>query len=238
MTNNMNKSFPPAFPLQIASSYRAFQQAYGAKNGTKKMSSMAAVVVLHVVVGAVFLAGLTHSVVTPKPKELEFKVLLPEIKPPKPIDTVRDVKQNAPVFNAIFVEPPSVSIDQTRADPAISIIPGQPSAKLLSGPATGFVDTGIGAKTSAPAVGVACPNSREVQTTMRYPTQARRDGIQGNVVARFMVGADGLIQDVRIVSSSNSALNRAVISAVGQFRCVGQGQDVMVEAPFVFRLND
>ena len=73
---------------------------------------------------------------------------------------------------------------------------------------------------------------------MSYPTQARRDGIQGNVVARFMVGANGAIRDISIASTSNQALNRAVINAVGQFRCVAQGQDVMVEAPFVFRLND
>ncbi len=238
MTNNMNKSFPPAFPTQITSAQVAFQQAYGEKNGTKKLSSMAAVVALHVVVGALFLAGLTHSVVAPKPKDYEFRILPPEIKTPKPVDTAPNIKPNVPVFNVIIVEPPPVSYDQPRIELPISAGTGQASDSPSSGPANGAVDNGIATKTSAPTVGVACPNSREVQTTMSYPAQARRDGIQGNVVARFVVGANGVIRDISITSSSNQALNRAVISAVAEFRCVGQGQDVMVEAPFVFRLKD
>ena len=67
--------------------------------------------------------------------------------------------------------------------------------------------------------------------------RARRDGLQGDILARFVVGSAGDIRNVDIVSSSQRAFNSTVINAVRQFNCVAQGRDVEVEVPFTFRLE-
>ena len=66
---------------------------------------------------------------------------------------------------------------------------------------------------------------------------ARREGLQGEVVAQFLVAAKGEIRNINIVSSSNRAFNNAVMNAVKQFSCVGQGREVTVEVPFSFKLD-
>ena len=37
--------------------------------------------------------------------------------------------------------------------------------------------------------------------------------------------------------TSNKIFDRAALGAVQQFACIGQGQDVRVQVPFVFRLE-
>jgi periplasmic protein TonB len=86
-------------------------------------------------------------------------------------------------------------------------------------------------------LGVACPNAAQVQSSIRYPVQAVREGIEGDVIARFVVAASGEIKNIIIVSSANRVFNNVVTQAVQQFGCQGQGRDVWVEAPFSFRLN-
>ena len=95
---------------------------------------------------------------------------------------------------------------------------------------TGAIATG--------ALGVACPNAQRVREDMRYPVAARREGIQGDVLIRFVVGVSGEIKNINTVSSSNRALSNSAVAAIKQFSCAGQGQDVLVEVPFNFRLND
>jgi len=72
---------------------------------------------------------------------------------------------------------------------------------------------------------------------VNYPVQARLDGLQGDVLARFIVGAAGDIRNVQIIRSSNRVFNAPVLAAVKQLNCVAQGQDVAVEMPFWFRLE-
>ena len=85
---------------------------------------------------------------------------------------------------------------------------------------------------------VVCPNSRAIQSEMRYPTQARREGVQGEVIVQFILTANGAVINQRIISSASPLLNRAALNAVSQFQCMGVGRDVAVEAPFVFRLGE
>ena len=88
------------------------------------------------------------------------------------------------------------------------------------------------------AVDVACPNAQRVRASILYPATARREGVQGDVLVRFLVGVTGEIKNISIVSSSNRALNHAAVSAVELFSCAAQGQDISVEVPFSFRLQD
>jgi len=45
-----------------------------------------------------------------------------------------------------------------------------------------------------------------------YPREALKDGIEGDVVIEFTVGANGQIKDVVIKSSSNRVFNRSSMS--------------------------
>ena len=88
------------------------------------------------------------------------------------------------------------------------------------------------------SVGVACPNSKEVREAAKYPPQARKDGLQGDVELEFTVGTNGEIKDINVVSSSNRVFNSAAISSVRQFKCNAQGSDVKVRVPYSFKLTE
>ena len=89
-----------------------------------------------------------------------------------------------------------------------------------------------------PSVGVACPNSQQIRTEIKYPPQARKDGLQGEVLVEFTVTASGEIKDIDIKSSSNRAFNSASINATRMFKCNAQARDVRVQVPYSFKLVD
>jgi protein TonB len=153
----------------------------------------------------------------------------PKTKPePQKAKPAAAVKTTTPPVEA----PPVVELPVERAAETVST----PALELPSiAPAQ---DTSPGVATSdGGGVAAACPNSQAIRTGMRYPMNARRDGLEGDVVARFIVGVDGRIRDIAIVSSTQRAFNSVVINAVGQFKCHGQAREVAVEVPFSFRLN-
>ena len=221
MTNYMNYSL---------------QRVYQSKTGSRKISSFVVVVFIHLVVGAVLLSGLTRTYATlSKPSAID--ILPPDTKPlqqPK-----KWIEQPVARYEVVVsvIPPPDFPINLPREATADTSQVGDSSTTQEILP-TG----GQSSEHSPPAITraaeVACPNSREVQASMLYPAQARRSGIQGDVIARFVVGANGSIRDIAIISSTSQTLDRAVINAVAQFRCVGQGQDIVVEAPFSFKLHD
>lgn len=225
MTNNMNYGL---------------QQTYGTKTGNKldrkKFSSFALVVAIHLILGAVLLTGLTQTYVTPG-KLVPIVILPPVIKPPQLTPKSIELPVASRVLTLPVIPVPDFPIDL----PPTAIVDTRSASDGLppqgAGPTTSSGGE-VGTSTAVPTVGVVCPNSREVQSNMAYPAVARRAGIQGDVIARFLVGANGTIRDIAIVSSSSSSLNRAVVSAVAQFRCTGQGHEVAVEAPFSFRLHE
>ncbi len=225
MTNNMNYGL---------------QQTYDTKAGNKldrkKFSSFALVVAIHLTLGAVLLTGLTQTYVPPG-KPVPIVILPPVIKPPQLTPKSIELPVASRVLTLPVIPVPDFPIDlpPTAIVDTRSASDGLPSQG--AGPTTASGGE-IGMSTAVPTVGVVCPNSREVQSNMAYPAAARRAGVQGDVIARFLVSANGTIRDIAIVSSSSSSLNRAVVSAVAQFRCTGQGHEVAVEAPFSFRLHE
>jgi len=86
-------------------------------------------------------------------------------------------------------------------------------------------------------VGVVCPNSTQVRAGIRYPREAIKDGLTGDVVVAFTVGTDGNVKDLRVTTSAAPVLDRAAENAVRQFHCIAQGQEVRVQVPFSFKLD-
>ena len=76
-----------------------------------------------------------------------------------------------------------------------------------------------------------------------YPARAKRQGVQGTVLLRLLIGTDGLVQKVEVVSSSRDrGLDDAAMNAVGLWRFkpaveFGVAIDQWIEVPIVFRLK-
>jgi protein TonB len=74
-----------------------------------------------------------------------------------------------------------------------------------------------------------------------YPPQARREGREGVVKLRIVVGTDGRVQEVRVVSDPGSGFGEAAIRAAKRrfrFRPARIGQEpVATEIPFTVRFE-
>ena len=197
------------------------------RSPVKHLVGLAAVLLLHIVVGYALVNGLARKMVEVIKSPMETKIIEEANKPP-PDDTPPPPPKLAPLPPA-FVPPPEVQIQAPAApQPTISnttsvVAPVKPPppAPVVHAP---------------PSVGVACPNSQKVRAEISYPAQAKRDELEGNVLIEFTVAADGAIKDIDIKSSSDRVFNNVSINAVKQFKCNAQGRDVRVSVPFVFKL--
>jgi protein TonB len=54
-----------------------------------------------------------------------------------------------------------------------------------------------------------------ISYNMRYPKEALQQGIEGRILCSFIVGKDGSISNIEVVSGSNEALNNEAIRVLG-----------------------
>lgn len=198
----------------------------------KRAMRLSVVVALHVVLIGGLMAGLgrTGMRILP-PESIEYINIIDNTPPPAPRPETHKTKAVSPVT----VPVPDVPVQMVPVPE--QTIAAAPADAVISSESSSMAVTDGAGSTPSMAVSAACPNSQAVRTSMRYPLMARRDGAEGDVIARFIVGAGGGIRGAEIVSSSNRVFNSAVLAAVQQFQCAGQGRDVMVEVPFSFRLQ-
>lgn len=206
----------------------------------KNVSRIGLVVGAHVIFVGALVANLNHMPkFTGEPPPIDYVKISPvtpekpKAEPPRPIE-----QKHKPVIERTTVPLPDVHIDHPAVVETITATPTnttQNEPRDPSPPTT--ADSGVTIAPTASNLGVACPNAAQVQSGMRYPALAAREGLEGDVTARFVVTAAGEIKNIAIVSSSNRVFNNVVTQAVQQFGCRGQGQDVVVEAPFTFRLK-
>lgn len=193
------------------------------------------VVGVHIVVISAIVTTLNQARIAIRKTPPAIEYILPVLEPKKP-EPIKEIKAHKATMATPLVTPPEILI----VNPPIAVetvtVPPSGDAKT-SDPGPVIAASGSDAKPVSGSVGVACPNSADVRSALRYPKQALRDGIEGEVLVRFIVGTDGALRDVHLVSSSHRVFNNAVLSAVQQFNCVGQNRDVAVEVPFSFKLN-
>ena len=100
---------------------------------------------------------------------------------------------------------------------------------------------GTGGGPYRPGSGITAPGLlKEVRP--EFTDDARRQGIEGDVVLEIVVRADGRVGDVRVVQGLGGGLNRNAIAAVKQWqfspaRRHGVPVDVMVEVAVAFTLR-
>ena len=197
----------------------------------KHLTGIVAVIILHVALGYALMNGLATKVMNVIKQPLETKII-EEVKKPPPPDTPPPPPPKMVQMLPTFVPPPEVMVQAPVAPPVIATrtavappvyAPPAPPAPVAVAP---------------PSVGVACPNSQEIRTNIKYPAQARKDGLQGEVLIEMTITANGEVKDVDVKSSTNRAFNSAAVSASRQFKCNGQGRDVRVQVPYSFKLVD
>jgi periplasmic protein TonB len=212
------------------------------KSTNARLFNLSLVVAAHVGIAAMLLLAVRElpAVKTPPPTFY----IHPIPPPPPPIERVRPLPRSStqqassvtpttpvPPVPTITPEVPGASSQETP------LTTGEPIPSWTNMPSTPNGNTG-GASTTTPDASVVCSNVAAIQSAMRYPPQARREGLQGEVMLRFILSATGEVKAARVLTSTPSMLNRAALNAVQQFQCAGQGRDIAVDAPFNFRLTD
>ena len=198
----------------------------------KHLTGIVAVLILHAVLGYALINGLATKVMDVIKKPTETKII-EEVKKLPPPDTPPPPPPKMVQILPTFVPPPEVMVQAPVTAPVISnrtavappvYAPPAPPAPV--------------AAVAPPSVGVACPNSQLIRTEIKYPPQARKDGLQGEVMVEFTLTTSGEIKDIDIKSSTNRAFNSVSISATRQFKCSAQARDVRVQVPYSFKLLD
>ena len=71
-----------------------------------------------------------------------------------------------------------------------------------------------------------------------FPREALRLGIdKGDALIQFTLGADGEVRDIKTLRSSNPIFARNSAKLVAQYKCVGQGHEVIVTVPFSYKVE-
>ena len=95
--------------------------------------------------------------------------------------------------------------------------------------------TGAGAESPARLI---CPEYRELLTTLPYPADARRCGLEGEVAVQFTVLKSGRTQDMVILSSTNRLFNRPALQAVSRLSCPPQERDIRASVTLRFKIAE
>ena len=192
----------------------------------KHLAGIGAVVILHIALGYALVNGMAKRLVEASRAIMETKIIA-EVNKPRD-DTPPPPPPKLVQLPPAFVPPPEVQIaaPPPTINPTITNVTRAP-APVKAPPVAAPIH-----------VGVACPNSQKIRAGIRYPTRARRDGLEGNVLIEFTVAADGSIKDIDIKSTTDRVFNDVSINAVKQFKCNAQGRDVRVTVPFAFKLVD
>ena len=54
---------------------------------------------------------------------------------------------------------------------------------------------------------------------------------------QFTLGAGGEVKDIKTIRASHPIFARNSIRLVGEYKCKGQGRDVLVQVPFGYKLE-
>lgn len=185
---------------------------------------------------------LRDAVPPPEPRE----AALPDLRPPAPVlprqEARPEPRKPAP--------PPQQQPPQKAAPKPAPRVPG-PAPAPSPAPATTQSPHG-GTASAAPSAASARPGAAPavapgwnallaawLAANRRYPEEARRRGVEGEVTVRFAVAADGRVTDVAIVAASgSSALDGAAVAMLRGARLPPPGSDVTRTVRIRYRLAD
>jgi protein TonB len=207
----------------------------------RHLVGISAVILFHVLVVYALVTGLAKKVVDVVRAPIETKVIEEIKKPPPPPEVVVPPPPKLEAPPPPFIPPPEIQIANPPPAPTITATtPTPPPAPVTITPAPPPVVAAAPAP-PAPAVAsaaVVCSNYATVMGDVAFPREAQRQGIErGEATVQFTLTAAGEVKDVKAISSSNQIFARNSVRIVNEYKCQGQGRDVVVKVPFGYKLE-
>ena len=199
------------------------------------------VILFHALIVYALVTGLAKKVVDVVRAPIETKVIEEIKKPPPPPEVVVPPPPRLEAPPPPFIPPPEVQI---AAPPPVqnTITATTPTPPPVQAPMTPVAPPVVvaAAAPAAPAApvsaGVVCSNYANVMGEVAYPRDALRQGIdKGEAVIQFTVGPSGAVKDIKVMSATHPIFARNSVRIVGEYKCQGQGHDVLVQVPFGYK---
>ena len=202
------------------------------------------VILFHAFIVYALVTGLAKKVVDVVRAPIETKVIEEIKKPPPPPEIVVPPPPKLEAPPPPFIPPPEVQI-ATPPPPQPTITattPVPPPAPVNITPAPPPVAAAPAPPAPAAPVAVtaavACSNYTTVMGEAGFPKEALRQGLEkGEALIQFTLTAAGEVKDVRSLRASHPIFARNSIRIVGEYKCAGQGHDVVVQVPFGYKIE-
>jgi protein TonB len=201
---------------------------YGADARLSKntITGIGLVVLLHMLLVYASISGLGTSIVHAIHPPMKVVMITEQAAPVKPPPPLEPLKFSDP--QKIIVLPPHIDVQPTQQQQVTTTTETSP-APHTTVPGTVSND-----------VSVVCPGVTQMQNQLsdEFGRISEETGINSaKVVVQFNISASGQVSNMTIVSSSASQLNALALQGGALLNCHGQGQPVIVTAPFAFTSN-
>ena len=207
----------------------------------RHLTGIAVVVLFHGLLVYGLMSGLARKVVDVVRAPIEPKVIEEVTKPPPPPEVVVPPPPKLEAPPPPFIPPPEVQI-ATPPPPAPTITattPTPPPAPTTMTPVAPPV--AAAPAPAAPAVvsaAVVCSNYSTKMGEAVFPREAIRQGLEkGEALIQFTLSASGEIKEVKTLRASHPIFARNSARIVSEYKCAGQGRDVIVQVPFGYKLE-
>ncbi len=182
------------------------------RNPVNGAAGFAFVIALHVLIVYALMSGLAHQMVEVIKSPLETKIIKdeqkPDDEPPPPPPPPKLAAPPPP-----YIPPPEISIQQVQSPNAPVVVqrevvapsPPKQEVAVAAPPAPVRVPAGVDPNKY-------CPRKPD------YPSLSKRNSEEGTVVLEFLIGADGSVQDSKVIQSSGHArLDEAARSGLSSY---------------------
>ena len=202
------------------------------------------VILFHAFIVYALVTGLAKKVVEVVRAPIETKVIEEIKKPPPPPEIVVPPPPRLEAPPPPFIPPPEVQIaTPPPVAPTITAVPTPPPpAPVVIAPtpppvvAEAPAPPPVAAPAAPVSAGVVCSNYKTVMGETSFPREALKAGIEkGEALIQFTLSAGGEVKDVKVLRATHPIFARASMKVVGEYKCQGQGRDVVVQVPFGFK---
>jgi len=198
------------------------------------------VILFHAAIVYALLTGLAKKVVDVVRAPIETKVIEEIKKPPPPPEVVVPPPPKLEAPPPPFIPPPEVQVAvPPPAQPTITAsTPVPPPAAPMAPVAPPAAAPAPAAPPAPMSAAVVCSNFSTVMGDSVFPREAVRQGIEkGDALIQFTLSANGEVKDVKVLKSSHPIFARNSMRLVSEYKCQGQGRDVLVQVPFGYKMD-
>lgn len=204
----------------------------------RHLTGIAFVVLFHGLLVYGLMSGLARKVIDVVQAPIETKVIEEITKPPPPPEVVVPPPPKLEAPPPPFIPPPEVQI--ATPPPVVPTItattptpPPEPTAIAPVAPPAAAPAPPAPAVVSA---AVVCSNYSTKMGDVVFPREAQRQGIdKGEALIQFTLTASGEVKDVKVLNASHPIFARSSVRIVGEYKCAGQGRDVIVKVAFGYK---